>query len=27
MTTPPAPDGVGCAAPLPDGPPADGANI
>jgi 4,5-DOPA dioxygenase extradiol len=27
MTTPPAPDGVGFAAPLPEGPPADGANI
>ena len=27
MTTPPAPGGVGFAAPLPEGPPADGANI
>jgi 4,5-DOPA dioxygenase extradiol len=27
MTTPAVPDGVGFAAPLPDGPPADGANI
>jgi 4,5-DOPA dioxygenase extradiol len=27
MTTAPVPDGVGFAAPLPDGPPPDGANI
>jgi 4,5-DOPA dioxygenase extradiol len=27
MTTSPAPDGAGFAAPLPEGPPPDGANI